>query len=103
PDILGVITTDRGNNLLGTAANNSTTIPSPGPNDVFNDNPLLAALGNYGGPTQTLAVLAGSPAIGTGAADGFATDQRGLPRVVNGSVDIGAFQTQSPAVAFTTL
>src|SRR5262249_3357626 len=35
----------------------------------------------------------------------FATDQRGLPRVVNGSTDVGAFQTQAttqvlPAVQF---
>ena len=34
PDIGGVITTDYGNNLLGTAVNNTTTIPTPGPNDV---------------------------------------------------------------------
>ena len=32
-----------------------------------------------------------------------ATDQRGLPRVVNGSIDIGAFQTQPPALVFSTL
>jgi hypothetical protein len=32
-----------------------------------------------------------------GAAIFFATDQRGLPRLVNGQEDIGAFQTQAPA------
>ena len=105
PDINGSITTDNGHNLLGTAVNNATNDPTPGPGDVFNDNPGLAALGNYGGPTQTMALLAGSPAIGAGNATATnpATDQRGLPRVVNGSLDIGAFQTQPPALAFTTL
>ena len=105
PDIGGVITTDNGNNLLGTAVNNATTIPTPGPNDVFSDTPMLGTLADYGGPTQTLALLAGSPAIGAGNASATnpATDQRGLPRVVNGSIDIGAFQTQPPALDFTTL
>ena len=105
PDINGSITTDNGYNLLGTAVNNATNDPTPGPGDVFNDKPGLAALGNYGGPTQTLALLAGSPAIGAGNASATnpATDQRGLPRVVNGSLDIGAFQTQPPTLAFTTL
>ncbi|MGO9923686.1 MAG: choice-of-anchor Q domain-containing protein, partial [Isosphaeraceae bacterium] len=105
PDIGGVITTDNGNNLLGTAVNNTTTIPTPGPNDVFSDTPMLGTLADYGGPTQTLALLAGSPAIGAGNASATnpATDQRGLPRVVNGSLDIGAFQTQPPTLAFTTL
>ncbi len=106
PDIAGSITTDDGNNLLGTAANNSTTIPNPGLQDVFSNSPRLGALGNYGGPTQTMDVLAGSPAIGAGNAGAvglLSTDQRGLPRVVNGSLDIGAFQTQPPALVFSTL
>lgn len=105
PDIGGVITTDYGNNLLGTAVNNTTTIPTPGPNDAFSDTPMLGTLADYGGPTQTLALLAGSPAIGAGNASATnpATDQRGLPRVVNGSIDIGAFQTQPPALVFSTL
>ena len=44
-DIGGTITTDSGHNLLGTAVNNSTTDPTPGKGDVFNDTPLLAPLG----------------------------------------------------------
>ena len=40
----------------------------------------LAPLGDYGGPTQTMALLPGSPAIGAGiAVSGVTTDQRGLP------------------------
>ena len=85
--------------------NNSTTDP-PGPGDVFSNAPLLSAVGNYGGPTQTLALLAGSPAIAAGnaaAANIPATDQRGLPRLTAGKLDIGAFQTQAPGLVFTTL
>ncbi len=60
-------------------------------------DPLLAPLGDYGGPTQTMPPLPGSPAIDagdpafTGPPD---TDQRGegFPRVLNGRIDIGAFE-----------
>jgi hypothetical protein len=56
---------------------------------------LLGPLQDNGGPTLTCALLAGSPARGGGgtayAAD---ADQRGLARVVDGLIDIGAYQTQ---------
>jgi CSLREA domain-containing protein len=56
-------------------------------------NPRLAALANYGGPTKTMALLPGSPAIDAGTSAGApATDQRGKARV--GAVDIGAFESQ---------
>src|SRR5262249_9873082 len=56
-------------------------------------NPLLAALGAYGGTTLTMALLPGSPAIGGGTATAApATDQREVPR--SGHVDIGAFQSE---------
>jgi hypothetical protein len=64
-----------------------------GANNLIGGNPLLAALGDYGGPTQTMPLLPGSPAIGRGTTTGApATDQRGQPRA--GRVDIGAFQSQ---------
>ncbi|RME30902.1 MAG: hypothetical protein D6800_01365, partial [Candidatus Zixiibacteriota bacterium] len=54
-------------------------------------NPLLGTLGNYGGPTQTIPLLAGSPAIDAAySAVAPATDQRGVTR--NGPPDIGAFE-----------
>lgn len=60
-------------------------------------NPQLAPLGNYGGPTQTMIPLPGSPAIGAGALValpfGLTTDQSGLPRTVNGRLDIGAVES----------
>src|SRR5262249_3301577 len=72
-------------------------------------NPLLAPLGNYGGPTQTIALLPGSPAIDAGdsalAVDAqsnpLTTDQRGLPRVVGAAVDIGAFESSGFTLAIT--
>jgi ethanolamine utilization microcompartment shell protein EutS len=64
-------------------------------------NPLLAALGSYGGPTQTMALLPGSPAIDAGSsAYGGSTDQRGMPRV--GNTDIGAFESQGFAIALSS-
>ena len=61
---------------------------------------LLASLGNYGGPTQTMALQPGSPALGKGTgASGITTDQRGAPRATSGPVDIGAFQDEGYTVA----
>lgn len=58
---------------------------------VSTDDPMLAALANNGGPTQTRALAANSPAIDKGNVSvATPTDQRGFGRV--GSVDIGAFE-----------
>ena len=64
----------------------------------------LAPLGNNGGPTQTMALLPGSSAIGTGVTADYpgtstpiTTDQRGEPLDVP-NPDIGAFQTQPPTL-----
>jgi predicted outer membrane repeat protein len=59
-------------------------------------NPKLGPLANNGGPTQTLLPQPGSPAINHGSnalvPAGLTTDQRGLPRIVGGTVDIGAVE-----------
>jgi hypothetical protein len=64
-----------------------------------NVDPLLAgALANNGGPTQTLALLSGSPAQNKipSALCLTPTDQRGLPRPspAGGLCDLGAFEVQ---------
>ncbi|HVX11763.1 MAG TPA: DUF4214 domain-containing protein [Pirellulales bacterium] len=62
---------------------------------VSSTDPGLGSLASNGGPTQTMAIAAGSSAAGVGnvaAATGLTTDQRGAPRITDGSVDIGAFQ-----------
>lgn len=65
-----------------------------GANNLTNGNPLVAPLGTYGGPTQTMPPLPGSPAINAGGATTLLADQRGLPRVSGGAVDIGTVELQ---------
>lgn len=62
---------------------------------------LDTALRDNGGPTQTLALVAGSPAINAGDPNysgSLTTDQRGdgFDRIVNDRIDIGAFEVQRP-------
>ena len=63
--------------------------PAPTP---INAAPQLAALGNYGGPTQTMPPLPGSPAIDACTDSTFSTDQRGFPRLLGAFPDIGAVE-----------
>ena len=111
--------TSQGNNFIG--VNNAFV--SSFTNGVNGDqvgtsasplNARLAALGNYGGPTQTHALLPGSPALDAGnncvtqaAHCGDAnisqltTDQRGFNRLVNSTVDIGAFESRGFTISAT--
>ena len=64
----------------------------------------LGPLGNYGGPTQTIALPAASLALHAGsvamAADaGISFDERHLARTTGGTIDIGAYESQPPTVA----
>ncbi|HEX4796106.1 MAG TPA: choice-of-anchor Q domain-containing protein [Humisphaera sp.] len=102
PDVHGAVKSS-GHNLIG-KTNGSTgwiatdllgTIAAP-------LNAKLGPLANNGGPTQTLLPLAASPAIDHGSnaliPTGITTDQRGLPRIINGVVDIGAVEVQPSIV-----
>ena len=73
--------------------------------DWNNTDPLLGSLQPNGGPTQTQALLPGSPAIDagnpSGCTDGLGhllkTDQRGLPRPNTedkSGCDMGAYEKQ---------
>lgn len=67
-----------------------------GPHDLNNVNPLVGPLANNGGPTQTHALLSGSPAIDRIPMTGTycpATDQRGIARPQGLACDIGAFES----------
>jgi hypothetical protein len=70
------------------------------PTDMVNTNPLLGPLANNGGPTQTMALLQGSPAIGAGVVvAGVTTDQRGVPRPLGIAPAIGAYQSTFTVVS----
>ena len=77
--------------------------------NVLVASPLLAPLGNYGGSTQTMPLLPGSPAIAAGnpalavnaQGNALTTDQRGFARLLNGNVDIGACESEGYSLAIT--
>jgi predicted outer membrane repeat protein len=88
----GVVWADH--NLLGDVGGN-TVIGTSDNIVIYNAKPLLGPLQNNGGPTQTMALLAGSPAIGhADNSKAPATDQRGFTRldVAGELTDIGAFE-----------
>jgi hypothetical protein len=92
-DIGGPVAT-ADHNLVGNATGSSGIVNGVNGN-IVGVNPLLGPLQNNGGPTQTMALLAGSPAIGN--ADNAlapATDQRGVTRsdLAGELTDIGAFE-----------
>jgi CSLREA domain-containing protein len=70
--------------------------------DLIGLDPLLGALADNGGPTQTLKPAAGSAAIGNGdmATPGSggnaceAADQRGVARPVGSRCDVGAYESE---------
>jgi hypothetical protein len=71
----------------------ASTDPMP-PGTIMSD-PVLGDLGDYGGPTATIALLEGSPAINAGNnLAALAHDQRGFVRVSGARADIGAFEVQ---------
>jgi hypothetical protein len=100
-------------NLFGVDGTAGVVGFSPGPTDIVPATGVLLAdileptLADNGGPTETHALVRGSPAIDAGGplcldANGepLTTDQRGQPRPVDGdgdgvaACDIGAFELQ---------
>lgn len=101
----GAATDCKNDGMLGTNANNLVEDNTCSP--TLSGDPMLGALANNGGATQTLALLAGSPAIDAGTNVGCpATDQRGMTRPQNGTCDIGAYEVLDitpPTVVTTSL
>jgi hypothetical protein len=91
PDLFGNLGS-RGYNLIG------NTQGGTGFNfrDLLNIDPDLGSLQDNGGPTQTMALLPGSPALNTGDPGQLGMpDQRGVVR--SGGVNIGAYQASATA------
>jgi CSLREA domain-containing protein len=100
--------TSQGYNLIGTADHSSgfTTTGDQAGTNAAQINPQLATLANNGGPTDTFALMTGSPARDKGKSFGLTVDQRGFPRTLddpalanaNGGdgTDIGAFEADAP-------
>jgi hypothetical protein len=81
--------TTHGYNLLGDGCT-----ATPAPTDLIGVDPMLAPLADNGGPTQTVALHPGSPAINAGGGPTCpATDQRGVSRPQENACDIGAFES----------
>jgi polyvinyl alcohol dehydrogenase (cytochrome) len=92
PNIFGTPTSE-GHNL-----NSDGSGGLNGTGDLLNTDPLLGPLQDNGGPTLTQALSPGSPAIDAGDDTGArAFDQRGpgFARIVNSTIDIGAFEVQN--------
>jgi hypothetical protein len=107
-----VANSPHGGNCAGTMTSNGYNLSSDSTcdfnnsGDLNNTDPKLGQLGNYGGPTQTIPLLSGSPAIDAGNRHGctdsqghlLRTDQRGAPRPDKedpGGCDMGAYERQS--------
>ena len=101
-----------GGNCSGTITSSGYNLSSDGtcnfsgPGDLNGKNPKLKALHNNGGPTQTMALPKGSPALDAGNPAGcrdfagilLTTDQRGQPRPGKGDTtgcDMGAYESQT--------
>ncbi|MDX6587906.1 MAG: hypothetical protein QOI31_2379 [Solirubrobacterales bacterium] len=87
PDCGGDPFASGGHNLIGDTAGCSG-FPVAG--DLVDLVPKLGSLANNGGPTQTVRLKKGSPAIGGAGASAPAKDQRGAKR--DAQPDIGAYE-----------
>jgi hypothetical protein len=95
------ITASSGITLTVIGANNLVGLVDPNvtlPADTLRSDPLLLPLADNGGPTWTMALAPGSPALDSGANPlDLATDQRGegYVRVSGAAADIGAYEVQA--------
>jgi hypothetical protein len=97
PDTCNVTLTSAGDNI----GNDTCVTESTALNDRWDLNPKLGALTNNGGPTQTMALQAGSPAIDAvtvNTATCTGTDPRGRRRVIGSACDIGAYELDTDTI-----
>jgi hypothetical protein len=113
PDIRNTLISG-GHNLIGDTTCGTGISDGDPQGDIVNPTPLLGALGAHGGPTQTVPLLTGSPALAHGdpavcalplppatAPNGAGgVDQRGLPRPATVCA-IGAYEPQPNTIIAT--
>lgn len=94
--------------VLGAIGTNTGNLVEDGScSSTLSGDPALQALANNGGPTQTMALLPGSPAIDAGddvtcaASPVNNLDQRGVTRPVGTHCDIGAYEGNVPTTSVT--
>lgn len=94
------------NGLISTNTNN--LVEDGSCSALLSGDPNLGALADNGGSTQTMALLAGSPAIDAGDATTCANapvnnlDQRGITRLQGVACDIGAYESNAEFLATPT-
>ncbi len=100
PQLQGtIVANNAGGNCDGVVTDGGTNLQFPGTTcggSITSADPLLGALADNGGPTQTMALGVGSPAIdaNTESCPPPAIDQRGVARPQGAACDIGAFELQ---------
>jgi hypothetical protein len=90
-----------GSNIIEIAVSGTAADTTNG--TINNTDPALSPLQDNGGPTLTHLPQTGSLAIDQGdnsVAGGLTTDQRGLARVVNTTVDIGAVEVGAGNISY---
>ena len=107
-----IVANNSDDNCHGTMSSNGYNLSSDATcnftstGDLNNTDPVLGPLQYNGGPTQTMALPSGSPAVDAGNPNGctdalghlLTTDQRGQPRPGKqdtGGCDMGAYERQS--------
>jgi hypothetical protein len=93
-DLYGTFNSEGYNLIEDTSSTGINETANAGTN-ITGQDPNLGPLAYNGGPTQTHALLSGSPAIDKGKNfSGSSTDQRGagFNRIVNATVDVGAVE-----------
>jgi CSLREA domain-containing protein len=101
-----LVISNTGGNCLGVVVDKGHNISFPDAScPGASADPRLTSLADHGGPTLTMALEPGSPAIDQVPASGAGcppTDQRGVARPQGAGCDIGAFELATPTETVTS-
>ena len=92
---------DFSGNIIESGTQNGAALQADPTNHIQIADPQLGSFGDNGGPTYSMPISGGSPALDAGVDPNNAysaavsnVDQRGLTRVSGGVIDVGAFEAQ---------